>query len=63
MEHDVFITAKNIKESIARFTNIKNQVEKMRVRDNDEEFNTVRQTAHDFVTNTISLLEDQFKNL
>ncbi|TAG31913.1 MAG: hypothetical protein EAZ35_02355 [Sphingobacteriia bacterium] len=58
-----FNTAKNIDEKIRHMKVKKYQLEAMKKREHDEEFNLARQLAHDSLCYSISRLEQDFLNL
>lgn len=63
MEITTFEKAKSIRDEINLLNQKRIKIEKMKSRDNDEDFNSLRQTAHDAVCHIISQLEYQFREL
>ena len=63
MEKDKFEKAKMIRDKIDHMSVKKNQIEKMRERENDTEFNLARQLAHDGICYVIQHMESDFKAL
>ena len=63
MKKEIYIQAKSLRDIIDRIEKDKNELEKMRNRDNDEEFNLLRQIAHEYVCATLARKEKDFDNL
>ncbi len=63
MKKATYIQAKSLRDIIDRIEKDKNKLEKMRNRDNDEEFNLLRQIAHEYVSATLEIKEKDFDNL
>lgn len=63
MEIEIYEQAKEIQQEIEHFNKIKHEIEKTRIRDNDEEFNSVRLKAFDTVCYAIARLKIDFKEL
>lgn len=63
MDMNTYKQAKYIREKIDHMRVKLIQINKMRKRDEDEDFNIVRELAHDSITYTISRLEEDFNNL
>lgn len=63
MEIERFEQAKRIREKIDHMNVKKLQLEKMKHRKDDEEFNIARELAYDGVCYVIEHMENDFKNL
>lgn len=63
MDMNTYKQAKYIRERIDQMRVKLNQINKMRKRDEDEDFNIVRELAHDSIIYIISRLEEDFNNL
>ena len=63
MELETYERAMFIRENIAKLNTKKIQLEKMKKRDSDDDFNFVRESAHDAICYLISRLEKDFKSL
>lgn len=63
MNKQQFNQAKYIREKIDHMNIKKLQLDKMKKREKDEEFNLARQLAHDAICYTVSRLEEDFNAL
>lgn len=63
MEKETFKTAQIIREKIQHFEVKKLQIKNMQERNNDEDFNTLRQLAFDGCQFAITTLENEFERL
>ncbi len=63
MTIETYNQAKFLQDKLTHLSIKKLQVEKMRKRTDDEEFNNLRELAHDAICYAISKLERDFNNL
>lgn len=63
MKLEDYERARLIREQIINLNNKKGQIEKIRAREEDEDFNLIRGFAHDFVCYSIKRLEDDFSQI
>lgn len=63
MEIEVFKKAKLLREKIDHMHVKRIQLEKMKSRENDDDFNVARELAHDAIFYAIGRLEEDFKSL
>ncbi len=63
MKIETYEQAQYIRESINHMKIKKSQIEKMKKRENDDEFNLAREIAFDSIHYAVRRLENDFKNL
>lgn len=63
MDISTFKIAKSIQDEINNLNNKKLQIEKLRERNDDDEFNFIRQIAHDYICYSINRLTQDFEKL
>lgn len=63
MKQEIFEQAKFLQEKISHLRTKKLQIEHMKERDNDDDFNLARQLAHDSICYAIGRLEADFNAL
>jgi hypothetical protein len=63
MKIETYNRAKQLQESIRHFESRILQIEKLRKRDKDEDFNMLRELAHESCRFALNTLEKQFESL
>ncbi len=63
MTIEQFELARFIRRRIDELAGIKVHVERLKSRDNDQEFNELREISHSLIAETINRLEAEFKEL